>query len=171
MNRLIAIDSVKDKALRNSIDWDILKDYEYYWRLDSDSVLTRPISFDIFQDMDNHQYDYGYVRLDKDHPDVVKGLWETTALFIKENNINCNMPESPIMYYTNCELGRLDFFHGLYMQYYKYLDATGGIYTNRWGDAPIKYLGVNICNGKTHQYNIGYHHGTVKDSDQIFEYL
>ena len=33
MDRLIALDSVKDKELRKTIDWDVLKDYEYFVKM------------------------------------------------------------------------------------------------------------------------------------------
>jgi hypothetical protein len=50
------------------------------------------------------------------------------------------------MYYTNFEAGKVASFSkdSAYYRYYSFVRENGGIYTRRWGDAPIKYLGVNL---------------------------
>ena len=49
------------------------------------------------------------------------------------------------MFYTNFELGKVQWFlTSEYMNFYNSLDETGGFYTKRWGDAPVKFLGVNL---------------------------
>ena len=46
---------------------------------------------------------------------------------------------------TNFELGRNDWFmNSEYMNYFNKIDESGNIYIKRWGDAPIKYLGINL---------------------------
>ena len=48
-------------------------------------------------------------------------------------------------YYTNFEIGHLPFFRGeAYQSYFRHLDAAGGFYYYRWGDAPIRLLGVSM---------------------------
>jgi len=44
------------------------------------------------------------------------------------------------------------------------LDNTGGFFTKRWGDAPIKYLGINMLMDKKHIQpvtGITYQHGAI----------
>jgi lipopolysaccharide biosynthesis glycosyltransferase len=40
---------------------DIIKKYEWYWRLDSDSFIHSKIKYDIFNFFDTNNYVYGYV--------------------------------------------------------------------------------------------------------------
>ena len=55
------------------------------------------------------------------------------------------------MYYTNWELGKVDWFlTSEYITFYNMIDENGGIYTKRWGDAPIKFLGVNLFMPQKH---------------------
>jgi hypothetical protein len=54
------------------------------------------------------------------------------------------IPEG-FMYYTNFELASVHWFReSPYWQMYEVIDRTGGIYTTRWGDAPIHGLGVSL---------------------------
>ena len=34
--------------------------YDYYWRMDTDSFLTKPIAYDIFAFMHSHHLRYGW---------------------------------------------------------------------------------------------------------------
>jgi hypothetical protein len=50
-----------------------------------------------------------------------------------------------------------------YMNFYNEIDKNGGIMTARWGDAPIRYLGVNMYMNPNNLYgfkNISYQHGS-----------
>jgi len=131
-----------------------LKQYEYYWRLDSDSYLLNPILYDVFQHMHNFNYEYAFLaEEDRDVPRVVEGLWETTKEFIDKHNI---VPTSLNKYlkdgkwdynyfYTNFEISKFSFWRSdLYKSYYDAIASTGKIYYGRWGDAPIHWLAVRM---------------------------
>lgn len=131
---------------------EILKNYEYYLRLDTDSFIRSPVRYDPFEWMKNNQCEYGFVAqaVQYDNPKVVIGLWDTVKNWLLLNNINTKTDANKIpdarMFYTNFELGKVSSFTkgSLYFDFYKFIDSTGGIYTGRWGDAPLKYLGVNL---------------------------
>jgi hypothetical protein len=128
--------------------------YDWYWRLDSDSFLLSRIDYDVFDRMEERGFEYAYCNQeDKDESFVTVNLWETTKKFIEDNGI---VPVSLThrlkdekwdldIFYTNFEIGKFSFFRSQqYMSYYDALDKTGMMYYNRWGDAPIHWLGVRM---------------------------
>lgn len=129
-----------------------LLQYDWYWRLDSDSFIMSQIDYDVFENMEKNGYEYAYLaEYQKESGHVVVGLWETTKKFIKDNQI---IPKSLYdkldptwiwMFYTNFEIAKFSFFRSKeYMSYYDCLDATKQMYYNRWGDAPIHWYGVHM---------------------------
>ena len=130
---------------------DILKNYEYYLRLDTDSYILTPLNYDIFEFARQNDLIYGFCEpaVQIDNPKVVNGLKEFTQNYIRTNQLKTyvnidSIPEG-CMFYTNFELGKLDWFlNSKYFEYYKEINNSGNIYINRWGDAPIKYLGVKL---------------------------
>lgn len=53
------------------------------------------------------------------------------------------------MYYTNFEVVRLSQLRSeTYQRFYQHLRRTGGIYFHRWGDAPIRHLGLHLLGGR-----------------------
>ena len=49
---------------------------------------------------------------------------------------------------------------------FKFIEKQGGIYTKRWGDAPIKYIGVNLFLEDKYKLPVRgfiYQHGAVYD--------
>lgn len=121
--------------------YDIIKKYNYYLRLDTDSFIHTPLNYDIFDWAETNQCYYGYIEpaVQTDNPKVIEGLWE----FVNERYPN-NIPDG-LMFYTNFELGNINWFlTSPYMKFYNEIDTCGGIYTKRWGDAPIKFLGINL---------------------------
>jgi hypothetical protein len=120
---------------------DILKKYNYYLRLDTDSYINTSLNYDIFEWAEMNECYYGYIHpaVQKDNPKVIENLWNYVNL--KYPN---NIPEG-LMFYTNFELGKMSWFlESEYLDFFEYLDESGGFYTKRWGDAPVKFLGVNL---------------------------
>lgn len=129
----------------------IINDYEYYLRLDTDSYILSPLNYDIFQFAKERDLIYGYCEpaVQIDNPNVVVGLKSFTKDFISKNNpstfVNIDNIIEGKMFYTNFELGKIDWFkNSNYWSFYDSIDKSGGIYINRWGDAPVKYLGVTL---------------------------
>ena len=142
---------------------------EYYWRLDSDSVILRDINYDVFKLMKTQQYDYGYRHIVPDSYECVYALWYSARNFIKEHNIKTtffNDWTENDMYYNNFEISSMRLWLSKdYASYIDYIDRTGGIYFYRWGDAPIKSIAVTMFIPQERTYNfsdIGYKHQHVR---------
>lgn len=128
-----------------------MKPYKYYMRLDSDSFILSKIDKDPFQYMADNGYEYAAYSLGL--PEEAKeiwwarlGLWETTQEFIKNNTVKFPLENwDGEVYNTNLEIVDMDFFRGSdYQNYFNHLDFTGNIFYRRWGDAPIRWLGVRM---------------------------
>lgn len=152
-----------------------LKDYDYYWRLDTDSFLLKKINYDVFDFMQRNSYVYGYITILKESPELVKNLWDATKKYIKENKIKPSFLYKFIRkgnwdrryYYTNFEIGNLNFFRSdEYMKYFNYLDRLGGIYKYRWGDTPIHTLAISmfVPEKQVHRFSdIAYRHQSYEN--------
>ena len=140
---------------------DIIQQYDYYMRLDTDSFILSPLNFDIFDWAKDNKCFYGYIEpaVQYDNPKVAEGL----SAKVREKYSN-NIPEF-LLYYTNFELVYIPWFRdSKYMEFYNYIDALGGIYTNRWGDHIIRFLGVNLFMNKENIIPVKgftYQHGAV----------
>jgi hypothetical protein len=123
---------------------EIFNGLDYYWRLDTDSVFTREISFDIFKRMKENNSVYGYIHITEDRETCVENLWPTTENYIAKMHLKQSFLDkwpNRKMFYNNFEVSRIDFWRSEKVQHYlRYIDESGGIYYNRWGDAPIKSL-------------------------------
>ncbi|SCU88645.1 LADA_0E11320g1_1 [Lachancea dasiensis] len=68
-------------------------------------------------------------------------------------------------FWSNFEIARVDLFsEGLYAKYFEFLEASGGFWTERWGDAPVHSLGLGIVLdvADVHYFrDIGYQHSTL----------
>ncbi|MDP6671139.1 MAG: hypothetical protein QGI60_04980, partial [archaeon] len=130
-----------------------LREYDWYWRFDTDSFLLGKVDYDVFKFMAKNNLQYGYNRITHDPPSVVAGLGDATKKYIEDNNITPNFLSKFMqdgewdraMYYTNFEISKMSFWRSKeVVAFFNYLDRLGGIYTRRWGDAPIHLLIVSI---------------------------
>lgn len=131
-----------------------LQDYDWYWRLDTDSFLLQRVGYDVFAAMAAADCDYGYLAVQKEFPEVVVGLWDATLDYVHRRGLprerlaplcdaagNWNLD----FYYNNFEIVRLSFGRSAaYQDFFAHLDRAGGIYCQRWGDAPIRTLAVAL---------------------------
>lgn len=156
--------------------------YKYYWRVEPKTSYFCDIDYDVFAYMDSNDKDYGFVINLYDSPQSVETLWPTAKDFfyqhpeyVHENNalqwIIQNNREfhhrvangySTCHFWSNFEIGRLDFFRSeAYQEYFKYLDRAGGFFYERWGDAPVHSIALAMMTDKSkiHWFrDIGYHH-------------
>lgn len=151
-----------------------LSQYDWYMRLDSDSFILSPIKGDVFETMSQKNYEYAYMETTIKEPEfVVEGLWQSTKDFMKANSITPKSLNDKLengewgndMFYTNFELAKFSLFRSEeYMKYYDWIDKTGNIYYNRWGDAPIHWLGVHMFTDNEKIWciqDITYQHGSI----------
>ncbi|SCV00845.1 LAME_0G12376g1_1 [Lachancea meyersii CBS 8951] len=68
-------------------------------------------------------------------------------------------------FWSNFEIARVDIFStGLYSDYFKFLEESGGFWSERWGDAPVHTLGLGMMLDveDVHYFrDIGYQHSTL----------
>ena len=122
----------------------ILKDFDYYWRLDTHSYILKPIKYNVFEYMMNNNFEYGYVDSGKDIAST-DTLWQTTLQYFKDKNIYCNKMWNGFAYGTNFEISSFEFWRSkVYQDFFNYIDKSGGIYKYRWGDHIIHHLALTL---------------------------
>ena len=128
--------------------YPILNSVEYALRLDDDSSFLQPIRYDLFQFMAEHSLSYGFIHSNQDDPKCIFGLWETVQFYVDTWKINTTffqkLPKRG-MFYNNFELSKVSIWKSIgYQEYVNFIDNTKGIFFYRWGDAPIKTLGLSL---------------------------
>lgn len=157
-----------------------LTDYDWYWRLDVDSILPSKIEFDVFDYLEDNNKVYGFVAQLPEHPPVVEGLGKFIRSYCKGKNTkfldylvdergNYNYK----MIYNNFEICKLDLFRNPDVErFLSVLDKTGAIYEYRWGDAPIRTLMLSmfVDRDKLHRFdNIDYSHQEFSQKDGMID--
>ncbi len=153
----------------------LLKDYDYYWRVEPDVDFTCDINYDPFLFMQDNDKDYGFTIMLPEYEATIPTLWETTKKFMKKHpqyihprNVLKQMFETPdgkynlCHFWSNFEIASLKFLRSeAYMKYFEYLDKAGGFFYERWGDAPVHSIaaGMFLPKEKIHFFeDIGYYH-------------
>ena len=137
-------------------DNPIFNEVDFAMRLDDDSCVEGNITTDLFRDMKKHEWVYAYHGAAHDSAHCVKGLWKLAHDYVQKEHIKAewfelkgkkaiyNWEEGRV-FYNNFEMSRLDFWRGpKFQKFFKHIDDSRGIYTARWGDAPIKTLAIQI---------------------------
>lgn len=131
-----------------------LEDYEYYWRLDTDSFIRASIEFDPFEIMKKEQAIHGYVGTFKESPKVIKELLPTV-----DKHFGYKIFWDRECYQMNFDISKTSYWlNDPYKSYFDYLDKSGGIYKYRWGDIPIRTIALNEFGAKVKKLNIKYRH-------------
>jgi alpha 1,2-mannosyltransferase len=156
---------------------EILKQYKYVWRLDTDSFIVDPIDYDVFNKMSQNNSIYGYINIQNDHIDMVKNLWETCEFYFSKLNKNYIFENKEThfrkVFYTNFEIFDMDWFRSEeYQNFYKYIDETAGIYKYRWGDHVLRYIALNSLTSKDNLLffdDIKYFHSEMYHNREFYE--
>ncbi|ODQ82565.1 glycosyltransferase family 15 protein, partial [Babjeviella inositovora NRRL Y-12698] len=160
-----------------------MANYKYYWRFEPGTRYFCDIDYDVFKFMAANKKVYGFVINLYDIPQSVETLWATTIKFIEENQQyihpngafswltesvqNLHKYEmtkgySTCHFWSNFEIGDMDFYRGeAYSKWFDTLEAAGGFYYERWGDAPVHSVGLGLFADKDsiHWFrDIGYEH-------------
>ncbi|KAH3678120.1 hypothetical protein WICMUC_001684 [Wickerhamomyces mucosus] len=155
---------------------ELLKDYDYYWRVEPDIRIYCDINYDIFQFMKDNNKKYGFTISLHEYVDTIPTLWKVTKEFISENPqyvdknnlIDFISDDGGASYnlchfWSNFEIGDLNFWRGeAYSKYFDHLDKNGGFFYERWGDAPIHSIAASLFLSKDeiHYFpDVGYFHG------------
>jgi len=137
---------------------EIIKQYKYIWRMDSDAYISINISEDLFNTMEVSNISYYYSNIGYDDEEVCKNLSKYSNEFFNNKTI-AYIWQLYTMYTTHVEIINIEeFTNGLYYEYYKFIDKYPGFYLHRWGDAPIRYIAVTNLNISCCKLPIMYEH-------------
>ncbi|ODQ82824.1 glycosyltransferase family 15 protein [Babjeviella inositovora NRRL Y-12698] len=154
---------------------DVMQQFRYYWRVEPNIKFQCDLPTDLFQEMADGGYVYGWTMSMPEGRKTVVGLWEASKKFFEENPSYVH-PNNSMQwvsssdgseynmchYWSNFELGDMEFFRSdAYREYFKALDRTGGYFYSRWGDAPVHSIAVSFLADKLkirHFDNTGYYH-------------
>lgn len=165
---------------------ELLQKYDYYFRVEPDVKYFCDFHYDPFKVMRENNKKYGFVIALHEYEETIPTLYDTVMDFIEEhpqylhpnnsldfltdvetlNNMDIRIDLSNdynlCHYWSNFEIGDLNFFRSeAYNAYFDHLDAAGGFYYERWGDAPVHTLAVNLLldRDEVHYFeDLGYFH-------------
>jgi len=153
----------------------LLKPYKYYWRVEPDVNFYCDVDFDPFLVMEGEDKKYAFTVSMPEYERTIKGLWPAVTEFMEANpdliapNNAFDMLIDPrtgtynrCHFWSNFEIAAFDLWRSdAYLKFFDFLDAKGGFYYSRWGDAPVHTLGATLFARKDqiHFFNeIGYRH-------------
>eukprot|EP00658_Telonema_sp_P-2_P048477 TRINITY_DN3687_c0_g5_i5.p1 TRINITY_DN3687_c0_g5~~TRINITY_DN3687_c0_g5_i5.p1 ORF type:complete len:1054 (+),score=180.25 TRINITY_DN3687_c0_g5_i5:410-3571(+) len=139
--------------------------YEWHWRLDDDSRLPEEVGYDVFEMMSTNKLLYGYIDIVQEEKKCYTTLWDLAELHLAhtqaEPSFYYSWPEG-VVFYNNFEISHRSIWEMPQVQgWMKAIRESRGIYTHRWGDAPIRTLAVSmfVPQKKVHRFSdLGYSH-------------
>ncbi|KAF7363459.1 Glycosyltransferase family 15 protein [Mycena sanguinolenta] len=154
---------------------ELLQPYRYYWRVEPNVKFFCDIQYDPFVWMESHDKVYGFTISLEEHEPTVPTLWASVKEFMSQyphliepdNSMNFLSDDKGekynlCHYWSNFEIADMDFWRGqAYTQFFEFLDAKGGFYYERWGDAPVHSIAASLFarRDQIHFFrDIGYRH-------------
>ncbi|KAJ2773406.1 alpha-1,2-mannosyltransferase ktr1 [Coemansia nantahalensis] len=152
----------------------LLKDLDYYWRIEPDVKYFCDITYDPFRFMRDNNLTYGFTITPLEFSETVETLWDTTRRWMIENPHH--LPDKSLIHwvvnekakYTRChfwsnfEIVDLSLYRSAaYESYFQHLDRAGGFFYERWGDAPVHSFAAALLLRKEQIHwfeDIGYSH-------------
>lgn len=121
-----------------------------YCRLDTDSIITGKINYNIFDDLNRRDLIYGYIIEQREFFHVVLELNNFIGEYIKEHDIKPTFYNKLLdqfgyynyrCFYNNFELLNIEkFYTPEVKQFLSAIKQSKNIYHYRWGDAPIRTM-------------------------------
>jgi alpha 1,2-mannosyltransferase len=153
----------------------LLDGYEYYWRVEPHVKFLCDVNYDPFVFMKKNNKKYGFNILMVEYWETIPTLWRTTVEFMKDHTdyiteqnslrliANSSGGYNTCHFWSNFEIASLDLWRSKkYLDYFEYLDKTGGFFYERWGDAPVHSMAAAMFLPieQIHYFgDIGYNHG------------
>ncbi|KAL3235355.1 Alpha-1,2 mannosyltransferase KTR1 [Nakaseomyces bracarensis] len=154
---------------------ELLDEYDYYWRVDTDITVFCDIQYDIFKFLRENNKKYGFILSVTEYQETIPTLWQTVKEFsekfpqhINKNNLmkfisdNGGLTYNGCHFWTNFEVGSLNFWRSeAYTDFFNYLDQSGGFFYERWGDAPVHSIAASLLldQSEIHFFDgLGFHH-------------
>ncbi|KAJ3860533.1 glycosyltransferase family 15 protein [Lentinula novae-zelandiae] len=124
----------------------LLQQFKYYWRVEPNVQYFCDMNYDPFRYMIDNNHTYGFTIALYEVPETVTTLWESVNVW------------------SNFEIADMDFWRSDAYQAF-FLDAEGGFYYERWGDAPVHSIAAALLLPKNRLHffqDIGYQHATYQ---------
>ncbi|KAJ7124319.1 glycosyl transferase, partial [Mycena epipterygia] len=152
---------------------ELLKPFKYYWRYCTPDVgFFCDVNFDPFHPfhfMQGEGKKYAFTISLPEYRKTTQSLLPTVDEFMKANPELIAADNAMEMifnekehFWSNFEIADLDLWRSEpYMKSFDYLDSTGGLYYQRWGDAPVHIFGAALFAPKDQIHffqEIGYKH-------------
>lgn len=150
---------------------EMVRRYEFYWRIEPDIKLYCDIDNDLFRFMKQNNKKYGFVISLFEYMETIPTLWTHVVSYINDNKLKPKL--LPMLmnddgyynlchFWSNFEIARVDAFDNPeYDKFFQYLDRLGGFFYERWGDAPVHTIGMMLTLDKQdlHWFDeVGYYH-------------
>ncbi|CBN77597.1 Glycolipid 2-alpha-mannosyltransferase, C-terminal fragment, family GT15 [Ectocarpus siliculosus] len=121
-------------------------DFDFYFRLDSDSLCARPIPdhFSALEALAAAKSRAPYPRCEQEEGRARNSV-DRTPEGAAIHHVPCRDRHFQAVpaFYTNFEVARIQMLRSSwYQDWFNAVDKTGSIFYNRWGDAPIRFLGL-----------------------------
>ncbi|KAL8895438.1 MAG: hypothetical protein Q9207_008175 [Kuettlingeria erythrocarpa] len=153
----------------------LMKQFEWYWRVEPSIELYCDIGYDTFKYMRDHGKKYSFVLSLYEYVETIPTLWDSVKTFMQEhpehiaegNSMEFLSDDKGETYnhchfWSNFEIGNLDWLRSqAYTDYFNRLDKDGGFFYERWGDAPVHSIaaGLLLKKEEIHFFNdIAYYH-------------
>jgi alpha 1,2-mannosyltransferase len=158
----------------------LLQQYDYYWRVEPSVDFTCDIDYDPFVFLKKSGKEYGFTVALSEYKQTIRTLWNTTQQFIQANPSLLH-PQNVLKsfltkddgtynlchFWSNFEIASLKLWRSeAYLKYFEFLDAAGGFFYERWGDAPVHSIAAAMFlpKEKIHFFDdIGYFHAPFQN--------
>ncbi|KAJ6496691.1 glycosyltransferase family 15 protein [Mycena vitilis] len=138
---------------------ELLQPYRYYWRVEPDVKFFCALNYDPFAWMAEHDKVYGFTISLLEHEPTVATLWDSVKEFMDQYPHLIQQPTNSMdflsndggkkynmcHFWSNFEIADMDFWRGeAYTRFFEFLEAKGGFYYERWGDAPVHSIAASL---------------------------
>ncbi|KAJ6624188.1 glycosyltransferase family 15 protein [Mycena sp. CBHHK59/15] len=153
----------------------LLQPYRYYWRVEPDISYSCDIMSDPFWFMEENDKIYGFTISFYEWEPTIPTLWSNVKEFIAkhpqyiaDDNAMAYLSDDGgetynlCHFWSNFEIADMSFWRGeAYQAFFAFLEAKGGFYYERWGDAPVHSIAAALFapRHRLHFFSdIGYRH-------------
>ena len=146
--------------------------YDYFWRIEPGVSFPCEIDYDPFKFMVDNKKLYGFSITRPELMKSITTLWETIKNWLdtgykskipKDNAIDFissdkgqTLNKKACTFFNNFEIGAFSVFRDKqYLNYFDYLDKSGGFFYERWGDSAINtfYLVMMLNKSQLHNFD------------------
>ncbi|KAF8654210.1 hypothetical protein AX16_003736 [Volvariella volvacea WC 439] len=154
---------------------ELLKPYRYYWRVEPGVKFFCDVTYDPFVYMQENDKIYGFTISLYEWGATIPTLWDSVKEFLSANpqyvspNNSMNYLSNDggqsynlCHFWSNFEIADMEFWRSeAYQSFFNFLEAKGGFYYERWGDAPVHSIAAALFarRDQIHFFkDIGYRH-------------